>query len=123
MKFLTSVDCLKGVFLYAHLHYPGSVLCRLITMQIVGLLVMVFAMLVMLGVPKDHKGPHATHRLSGLQKSHWCKQMPNNPELHRKHQTLRRFHKCSQIFHSKYKTAMPCNYQLKILTGSKSNFS
>lgn len=75
-------------------------------MQIVCLLVVLFAMLVMLGVPKDHQGPHgAAHRLTGSQKSQWCKRLPNN--FHQNHQTLRHYHnkphKCNQVFHSEYK--------------------
>ncbi|XP_074496605.1 roundabout homolog 1 isoform X2 [Sebastes fasciatus] len=71
-------------------------------MQIVCLLVVLFSMLVMLGVPKDHKGPHGGRRLAGLQKSHWCKRLPNNFGLHQNHQTLRHSHvkphKCNQVF-------------------------
>ncbi|TNN73005.1 Roundabout 2 [Liparis tanakae] len=40
-------------------------------MQIVCLSVVLFAMLVMLGVPKELKGPYGAHRLAGLQKSRW----------------------------------------------------
>nr|XP_033486978.1 roundabout homolog 1 isoform X5 [Epinephelus lanceolatus] len=60
-------------------------------------------MLVMLGVPKDHKGPLGTHRHAGIQKSHWCKRLPNNFGLHQNHQTSRHSHnkphKCKQVFH------------------------
>ncbi|XP_054868139.1 roundabout homolog 1 isoform X8 [Amphiprion ocellaris] len=68
-------------------------------MQIVCLLVVLFSMLVMLGVPKDHKGPHVAHRLAGLQKSQWCKRLTNNLGLQQNHQTLRHSHKCSHVFH------------------------
>ncbi|GLD53456.1 roundabout homolog 1-like isoform X5 [Lates japonicus] len=73
-------------------------------MQIVSLLVVLFAMLVMLGVPKDHKGPHGAHRNTGLQKSHWCKRPPNNFGPRQNHQTVRHSHskphKCNQALHS-----------------------
>ncbi|KAM7412829.1 hypothetical protein PAMA_020287 [Pampus argenteus] len=71
-------------------------------MQIVSLLVVLFAVLVMLGVPKDHKGPHRAHHHTGLHKSQWCKRLPNNFGL-QNHQTLRHPHnkpaKCNLVFH------------------------
>ncbi|KAM4589556.1 roundabout homolog 1 isoform 1-T1 [Fundulus diaphanus] len=66
-------------------------------MQVVCLLMVLFAVLVMLGVPKDHKGSHRHHGLTGSErKSQWCKWMHN--QLHQNHQTLRPTHKCSQVF-------------------------
>ncbi|XP_019117395.1 roundabout homolog 1 isoform X8 [Larimichthys crocea] len=68
-------------------------------MHIMCLLVVLFAMLVMLGVPKDHKGPHGVRR----QKSNLCKRVPNNFGLHQNHQTLRHSqnkpHKCNHGIH------------------------
>ena len=76
-------------------------------MQIVCLLVVLFAMLVMLGVPKDHKGPHGgAHRLAGSQKSQWCKRLPNN--FHQtQRQSYNKPHKCKQVIHSEYNCYMP----------------
>lgn len=75
------------------------------------LLVVLFAMLVMLGVPKDHKGRHGDHRLVGLQKSLWCKRPPKNVGPDQIYQTLRRSHhksnKCTHNLHSKYKKCHP----------------
>lgn len=85
----------------------GAVLSAHITMQIVSLLVVLFANVVMLGVPKDHKGPHGAHRNTGLQKSHWCKWPLNNFGPRQNHQTVRHSHskphKCNQALHSEYK--------------------
>ncbi|XP_017163590.1 roundabout homolog 1 [Poecilia reticulata] len=65
-------------------------------MQVVCFLVVVFAGLVMLGVPKHHKGFRRHPSLTGLLKSQWCKRLRS--QLHQSHQTLRRSHKCSQVF-------------------------
>lgn len=77
---------------------------RTLAMQVVCLLVVLFAMLVMLGVPKDHKGPHGDRQPVGVQKPHWCKQLPRTSP-HQDRQTLRHTHhrlnKCKPVFHSK----------------------
>lgn len=89
-----------------------SVLSTHTAMQIVCLLVVLIAMLVMLGVPEDHQGPHGAHRLAGLQTSHWCKRLPNHFGRHQNHQTLRHSHnkphKCNQFFHSEYQKKVLC---------------
>lgn len=80
-------------------------------MQIACLLVVLFAMLVMLGVPKDHQGPHRAHRNGGSQKSHWCRRLPNNfGPLEQNHPALghshNKPHKCKSVSHSKYKKVL-----------------
>lgn len=74
------------------------------------LLVVVFAVLALLVVPEEHGGPHRAHRLSASQKSQRCKVLYNS--LHKNHHTLRHSHKCSQVFHSKYKSATLYNFHL-----------
>ena len=94
------------IFFFECVHQPSSgyVLITHVTMQMVCLLVVLFAVVVMLGVPGDQKGPHRAHRLAGSQRSHWCKKLPHS--LHQNHHTVGHSHKCSQLFHSKYITVI-----------------
>lgn len=81
-------------------------------------LVLLFAMMVLLGVPKNHRGPHGAQLISGLQKPHLCKQLPNNFGPKRSHQTLRHSHnkphKSNPAFHREYKKC--CNGQKVIMS-------
>ena len=76
----------------------------------VSLLVVLLAMLIMLGVPKGHKGLHGAHRHTGLQnpQSYWCKRLLTDVlGFHESHHHTPRHshnkaHKCNQILLSKY---------------------
>lgn len=76
-----------------------------VTMRMMCLLVVLLAMLVMLGLPKAHNGPHRAHRFAGSHKSSLCKQLPNNFEVHQKYKTSRKSHskgaECDQLLYSK----------------------
>lgn len=78
-----------------------------VAMRVMCLLVVLFAMLLMLGVPKDLHGPHRDSHSVGLQRTHWCERPTKSSGFRQSLQTWRHSHrrrdKCAHVFQSEYR--------------------
>lgn len=78
-----------------------------VAMRVICLLVVLFAMLLMLGVPKDLHGPHSDGHSVGLQRTHWCERSAASSgfrqSLHTWRHSHRRRDKCAHVLQSEYR--------------------
>lgn len=93
-----------------------------VAMRVTCLLVLLFSMLLMLGVPKVLHGPHSDGRSVGLQRTHWCERPAKSSEFRQSLQTWKRSHrrrdKCAHTFQSEYRSCSTMRRVQKILNGS-----